>query len=50
MTNDGMTNTADEVTVVKDRLALTLGTKLEQNSFTGFEVQPTGRLLWTPTF
>lgn len=26
-----------------------LGAKFEHNNFTGFEVQPTGRLLWTPT-
>ena len=39
----------DQIALVPDRLSLTLGTKLEHNSFTGFEVQPTGRLLWTPT-
>ena len=25
-----------------------MGVKLEENDFTGFEVQPTARLLWTP--
>jgi len=38
----------DEITVVEDRLRLTLGSKLEHNDFTGWEVQPGGRLLWTP--
>ena len=35
--------------MVRDRFSVLLGTKLEHNDFTGFEVQPTGRLLWTPT-
>ena len=39
----------DEIGVVEDRLYLTLGSKVEHNDFTGFEVQPTGRLLWMPT-
>ena len=39
----------DDVTVVKDRFHLILGTKLDHNSYTGFEVQPSGRLLWTPS-
>jgi iron complex outermembrane recepter protein len=39
----------DQVVLIQDRLSLLLGTKLEHNDFTGFEVQPTGRLLWTPT-
>lgn len=38
----------DEITVVPDRVRLTLGTKIESNSYTGFEVQPNGRILWTP--
>lgn len=39
----------DEVTLAKDRLSLTLGSKFEHNNFTGFEVQPSARLLWSPT-
>ncbi len=39
----------DEVTLIPDRLKLTLGTKLEHNDFTGFEVEPSGRISWTPT-
>ena len=39
----------DEFVLVEDRLSLTLGSKLEHNDFTGWEVQPTARVLWTPT-
>ncbi len=39
----------DEVMVVRDRLTAYLGAKFEHNSFTGFELQPTARLLWTPS-
>ncbi len=39
----------DEISLVPDRLYLTLGTKLEHNTFSGFEVQPSARLAWTPT-
>lgn len=40
---------ADDVTLVPDRVRLTLAGRLEHNSYTGFELQPTARLLWTPT-
>ncbi len=36
----------DEIALVEDRLYFTVGTKLEHNSFSGFEYQPGGRLLW----
>jgi len=39
----------DEYVLGPDTVRLFLGSKLEHNDFTGFEVQPTGRLLWTPT-
>ncbi|MEW6306803.1 MAG: TonB-dependent receptor, partial [Verrucomicrobiota bacterium] len=39
----------DEITLIEDRLKLTLGSKFEYNDYTDFEVQPSGRLLWTPT-
>ncbi len=39
----------DEITLVRDRLRLTLGSKFEHNDFTGFEIQPSGRLSWIPT-
>ncbi len=38
----------DEVILVKDRLRVTLGAKLEHNDFSGFELQPNIRILWTP--
>jgi iron complex outermembrane receptor protein len=38
-----------ELPVVTDKLTLTGGTKLEHNNFSGFEYQPSVRLLWTPT-
>lgn len=38
----------DEITLVQDRLRLTLGSKFERDDFTGFEMQPSGRFLWTP--
>ncbi len=38
----------DQIPVLPDRLELTLGTKLEHNDFSGFEVQPSARLAWTP--
>ncbi|MBI4664423.1 MAG: TonB-dependent receptor [Verrucomicrobia bacterium] len=38
----------DEIALVPDRVRLTLGTKVEHHEFTGFEVQPSGRLAWTP--
>jgi len=39
----------DEFTLVKDKLRLTLGTKLEHDDYSALEVQPTVRLLWTPS-
>jgi len=39
----------DEVTLIPNTLALTAGTKVEHNDFTGLVVQPSGRLRWTPT-
>ena len=38
----------DEITLKPDRLYLTLGTKLEHESYAGFELEPTIRLAWTP--
>jgi iron complex outermembrane receptor protein len=34
----------DEIALIQDRLKLTLGTKIEHNDYTGFEIQPSGRL------
>ena len=38
----------DEIAIVEDRLTFTIGTKLEENPYTGLEYQPTARLIWTP--
>jgi len=40
----------DEIELVPQRWRLTLGSKFEHNDYTGFEVQPTARLLWTPDY
>ncbi len=37
----------DEIAVVPERLHVALGTKVEHNDYTGFEVQPSGRVNWT---
>jgi iron complex outermembrane recepter protein len=39
----------DEIPLLRNRVSLTLGSKFEHNNYTGFEVQPDGRLLWTRT-
>jgi len=39
----------DQITLSPDLLYLTLGSKFEHNDFSGFEFQPTARLLWTPS-
>jgi iron complex outermembrane recepter protein len=39
----------DEITVVPERLRLTLGARFEHNNWSGFEPQPSMRLAWTPT-
>jgi len=38
----------DEIMLAEDRLRVTLGSKFEHNDFTGGEIQPNVRLLWTP--
>jgi iron complex outermembrane receptor protein len=39
----------DEIALVPERLSVTFGSKFERNNYSGFEVQPNARLLWTPT-
>lgn len=39
----------DKIMLVKERLHITLGIKVEHNSYTGFEYQPNGRVAWTPS-
>ena len=38
----------DEIEIVQDELYFTVGSKFENNTFTDFEYQPSGRLVWTP--
>jgi iron complex outermembrane receptor protein len=38
----------DTITLEPDRLFAMVGTKFEHNDYTGFEVQPSARLWWTP--
>jgi iron complex outermembrane receptor protein len=39
----------DEIPVFRNQLFLTVGSKFEHNNYTGFEVQPSVRLLWNRT-
>jgi iron complex outermembrane receptor protein len=39
----------DDITLLPNRLRVTLGSKFEHNDFTGVEIQPNARLAWTPT-
>ena len=39
----------DEISLFDKRLRITLGSKFEHNGFTGFEVEPNARVLWTIT-
>jgi iron complex outermembrane receptor protein len=38
-----------ELPIVRDKLTMTVGSKLEHNNFSGFEYEPSARLLWSPT-
>jgi len=38
-----------EFDIIPDRLRISAGSKFEQNSYTGFEIQPQIRAVWTPT-
>ena len=38
----------DEITLMPNRLMFTLGTRLDHNEFTGLEIQPNARIMWTP--
>jgi iron complex outermembrane receptor protein len=37
----------DKITLAQEKLCLTVGSKFERNSYTGFEYQPSARILWT---
>lgn len=39
----------DEISLLPDTLALIIGTRLDHNDYTGWEFQPNGRLIWTPS-
>ena len=39
----------DQITLMPERLLLFVGTKIENNYFTGFDLEPSVRLAWTPT-
>jgi iron complex outermembrane recepter protein len=39
----------DEIALIDKRLTFTFGTKFLETNFTGWQLQPTARLLWTPT-
>jgi iron complex outermembrane recepter protein len=39
----------DQIAIVQNKLWVTLGSKFEHNIFTGWENEPGGRVLWTPT-
>ncbi len=38
-----------ELPIVSNKLTMTAGTKFEHNNFSGFDYQPSVRLLWSPT-
>lgn len=38
----------DEIALAPNRLSLILGSKFEKNTYTGWQVMPSARLLWTP--
>jgi iron complex outermembrane receptor protein len=39
----------DQITVKPEGVALYLGSKFESNYFTGFDIEPSARLAWTPS-
>ena len=39
----------DDITLIPDRLFLTVGTKIEHHYYTGLDALPSARLAWTPT-
>lgn len=38
----------DQISLVKDKLQVTLGLKAEHNTYTNYQYQPNARLTWTP--
>jgi iron complex outermembrane receptor protein len=39
----------DEIAIIPDKLFLTVGTKLEDDHYTGFNLMPSARVAWAPT-
>lgn len=39
----------DDIVLVPDRFTITLGAKFQHNDYSGWEIQPAVRALWTPT-
>lgn len=39
----------DEIALIPEHLSLVLGARFERNNYSGFEIQPNGRLIWRPT-
>ena len=39
----------DEIAILPDHLFVTVGTKLENGYFSGFDVEPSARVAWTPS-
>jgi len=44
----GATFIRDDITLIPDRLIFTVGSRFEHNDFSGWEIQPSARLMWTP--
>lgn len=38
----------DDITLLPERLQFSLGSRFEHNDFSGWEIQPNARLMWTP--
>ena len=38
----------DDISLIEDKLTLSVGSKFQHNDYTGYEVQPSARLLWSP--
>jgi iron complex outermembrane recepter protein len=39
----------DQIPIVRDQFAIIVGSKILHSAFVGFDAEPSGRLLWTPT-
>lgn len=39
----------DDIAFLDDKLHLIIGSKMEHNDYTGYEIQPTLRMVWAPT-